>query len=291
MTALRESDARALRVDAHLHVWDLSVSAYAWLRPEMGELYRSFPPDLAHAELRRAGLDGAVLVQAEDSERDTQFLLDVAAEQSWVLGVVGWVQLDDPERAEQQLGRWRGVPGFCGVRHLVHDDPREVLTFPAVLDSLRMLAAQGIPFDVPDAWPRHLRQVVDVARAVPELTVVIDHLAKPPDPGADDYPAWRATLAAAAALPNTVAKFSGLQRPGAPLTPGRVRPLWDSALELFGPSRLMYGGDWPMTVASGGYQSVWTVMSAFVRELSPDEQDLVLGGTATAVYGLRRCQG
>ena len=275
-----------MRVDAHLHLWDLAVSDYAWLTPDLGALYRSFGPEDAVEELRAAALGGAVLVQAEDSERDTEFLLDVADRHPWVAGVVGWVQLDEPARAEEQLDRWQRSRWFCGVRHLVHEDPRDVLRIPAVLQSLGVLAARDVAFDVPDAWPRHLDDVRDVARLVPDLTVVVDHLGKPPHLGATDFDDWRSSLAAVAALPNTVAKFSGLQQPGQPVTPERARPLWEIALELFGPSRLMYGSDWPMTVVAGGYRATWSVASELIAELSADEQAMVLGQTAARVYRL-----
>lgn len=274
------------RIDAHLHLWDLTVSDYRWLTPDLGELCQSFSPEHGFPELRAAGFDAAVLVQAEDSERDTQYMLDVAERHPWVAGVVGWVQLDDPGRAEQQLDRWQESPRFCGVRHLVHEDPRDVLRLPEVLRSLRVLAARDVPLDVPDAWPRHLDDVAELARRLPDLTVVVDHLAKPPDVGTSDHDRWRSSITAVAALPNTVAKFSGLQRPGRPVTAERARPLWETALELFGPSRLMYGSDWPMTVLAGGYQETWEVVSALVEELAPDEQSAVLGGTASRVYRL-----
>lgn len=281
--------ARPSRLDGHLHVWDLTVSSYRWLTPDKGRLYASFPPQQAQAELAAAGLDGAVLVQAEDSERDTRFLLDVAARHPWVAGVVGWVCLDDPALAEQQLDRWQQHRAFCGVRQLVHDDPRDdVLGLPAVRRSLAEVAARELPFDVPDAWPRHLDAAGDLARALPQLRVVIDHLGKPPPAEAADHRDWRASLARAAALPNTVAKVSGLQVVGRPFTAASVRPAWDAALELFGPARLMYGGDWPMTVALGGYQPVWRVVFELVGELSDDEQRMLLGGTAREVYRLER---
>jgi L-fuconolactonase len=278
----------APRIDAHLHVWDLEVSEYAWLTPDFGPLHATFAPETARAELDVAGIDAAVLVQAEDSERDTGYLLDVATRHTWVAGVVGWVALDDPARAARQLHRWQQHPAFCGVRHLVHDDPRDdFLALPSVRDSLREIAARGLAFDVPDAWPRHLSATADLAGAVPELRVVVDHLAKPPAAPAE-FDRWRRTLRQVAALPNTVAKLSGLQRPGEPFTVGSVRPAWDVALELFGPSRLMYGGDWPMTVLAGGYQPVWQVTATLLGELSPAEQARLLAGTATEVYGLQR---
>jgi L-fuconolactonase len=129
-----------------------------------------------------------------------------------------------------------------------------------------------------------------LAAALPQLTVVIDHLAKPPvaagahATGAFDQ--WRDLMTQAAALPNTVAKLSGLERPGAPLDAATVRPLRDLALDLFGADRLMYGGDWPITVPRGGYPATWSVMHPLIAELPAAQAAAILGGTALRVYRL-----
>lgn len=278
-------------VDAHLHVWDLDLGDYPWLTPAHGALHASFTAEQARRELREAGVDRAVLVQAEDTLRDTRYLIDVAAQEDWVAGVVGWVRLDDPVAAERDLDAWQQDPAFRGVRHLVHDDPREdFLELSTVRSSLRTLAGRGIPLDVPDAWPRHLWAVDELAAAIPDLTIVIDHLAKPPR-GHADLARWRAALAATARHPNTVAKVSGLHVPGQPYTVDALREVWETALELFEPRRLMYGGDWPITVTAGGYQHTWSVLSALIDELADDERAMLRSGTATATYGLARMRG
>jgi Predicted metal-dependent hydrolase of the TIM-barrel fold len=274
------------RIDAHLHLWQLARGRYPWIGPQHGALYRSFGADEAHDELAAAGFDGAVLVQAEDSIADTRFMLEVAEANPWVLGVVGWAPLDDSAEAERALAEWSHHPRLRGIRHLVHDDPRDgFLDLPAVRRSLHLVAAAGLAFDVPDAWPRHLAQARAVAADVPELTVVIDHLAKPPH-GDADFDDWAAELRRVAALPNTVAKVSGLRMPGVPFTVESLRPAWSIALDAFGPGRLLYGGDWPITVPSGGYAPTWRIMRELIGELSTDEQASILGGTASRVYRL-----
>ena len=274
------------QVDAHLHVWDLSVNTYPWLTPRHGALYDTFAPEQAHEELRACGIGSAVLVQAEDSVAETEYLLRVAEEHPWVGGVVGWVPLEHPSAAEQTLQGLAGIPRFCGVRHLVHDDPRpDFLQMPAVRRSLDALARAGYPFDVPDAWPRHLAQAGALAGDLPALTVVIDHLGKPPR-GRPDLADWERELRAVAARENTVAKLSGLWTAGAPFTAEALRQVWETALDLFGPARLMYGGDWPITVPHGGYQATYGVLVELVAELSPAEQREVMGGTARRVYHL-----
>jgi L-fuconolactonase len=273
-------------IDAHLHLWDLQRSGYSWITPELGPLHTTITADRAEAELVAVGVTQAVLVQAEDSVADTEFMLEVAAEREWVAGVVGWVQLDDPAVAAAQLDRFAADPAFRGVRHLVHDDPRDdFMALPAVRTSLGLLVERGLPFDVPDAWPRHLAATAELAGALPGLTVVLDHLGKPPH-NAPDFPAWRDAFAAVAARPNTVAKVSGLQVRGEPFTAAAIRPSWEAALELFGPDRLLWGSDWPMTLLTAGYAGTWEVMAELVGELTPDEQDKILVGTARRVYGL-----
>ena len=273
-------------IDAHLHLWDLQRSAYSWITPEHGPLHTTITAERAQDELAAAGVRQGVLVQAEDSVTDTEFLLEVAGRFDWAAGVVGWVQLDDPATAAAQLDRFTADPAFRGVRHLVHDDPRDdFLALPAVRTSLGLLVERGLPFDVPDAWPRHLGATAELAGALPGLTVVLDHLGKPPH-GRPDFPEWREAFAAVAARPNTVAKVSGLQVRGDPFTASGIRPAWEAALELFGPDRLLWGSDWPMTLLTAGYAGTWEVVSALVGELTPEEQKKILAGTAQRVYGL-----
>jgi L-fucono-1,5-lactonase len=273
-------------IDAHLHLWDLQRSDYAWITPDHGPLHTTIAAERAWGELSAVGVDRAVLVQAEDSVRDTEFMLEIAARCEWVVGVVGWVQLDDPGVAASQLDRFCADPAFRGIRHLVHGDPRDdFLALPAVRTSLRILAERGLPYDVPDAWPRHLAGTADLAAALPELTVVVDHVGKPPH-GRVDFPAWRGVLAEVASRPNTVAKVSGLQVRGEPFTVEGIRPAWEAALELFGPHRLMWGSDWPMTLLTAGYAGTWEVLSVLIDELTPGERTMILTGTASRVYRL-----
>lgn len=274
-------------VDAHVHLWD-PADGYAWLARVDPGLRRPITAADARVELDAAGVDEAILVQADDTAADTDRMLAAAAAHDWIVGVVGWVPLDDAVRAAAELERRAAEPKLRGIRHLVHDDPRDgFLALPAVRESLARVAVQGLAFDIPDAWPRHLAPASDLAAALPELTIVIDHLAKPPFGGAD-WDDWAAALTAVAAHPNTVAKVSGLHSGGVARPVDVVRPAWDLALELFGPDRLLYGSDWPMTAAGSGYLSTWNQLGELIGELAPAEQLALYSGTARRVYGLAR---
>uniref|UniRef100_UPI003F497063 amidohydrolase family protein n=1 Tax=Paenarthrobacter nicotinovorans TaxID=29320 RepID=UPI003F497063 len=288
-------------IDAHLHLWDLETGGpdeYGWLRPEHGALNRSYSPGEAGAELSAAAVDGAILVQADDTTADTEAMLAAAAANPWGLGVVGWVPLEHPDLAAAELDRLANNPQFKGVRHLIHDDPRDdFLELPPVRSSLALLAQRKLCFDVADAFPRHLDSAIRLARELPELTLVLDHLGKPPSSGAHagaangsgnscGWERWRSGVQMLAVEPNTVAKVSGLFRPGTEPSATALRPLWEMALDWFGPARIMLGSDWPVSTLSASYGRTVQVLRELAGELSADEARQVLGGTAERVYRL-----
>lgn len=274
------------RLDAHLHLWTLGEGRYRWLGPQHGQLYRTYSVQEARETLAAAGVRRAILVQADDTAADTEAMLLHAACHDWIAGVVGWLPLEDAAAAATLLGKWLVHPKFCGVRTLVHDDPRPaVLALPAVRESLSLLAAVGIPFEVPDAFPRHLGQVAALAADLPGLTVVVDHLGKPPRAGTEEeFARWEQQLRAAAGLPNTVAKLSGLHCPGTDLSTAALERPWTVALEAFGPSRLMYGGDWPVSLLGLPYANTVGVLGQLIESLSPGEASAIWHGTAEATY-------
>ena len=284
-------------VDSHVHVWDRSVSDYAWITDDLAPLTEVHTPALNAEAPATCGVDQVVLVQAEDSATDTAYMLDTAYGKldgalpvdhpTRITGVVGWVPLDDPGATVKALERHADEPLLKGVRHLIHRDPRasEFLHLQAVEASLEVLATAGLVLDLPDAWPWFARDIAATARRHPGLTIVIDHLAKPPaDPQAWDQ--WARTIRDSAACPNTVVKLSGLHLEGIPYTAAALWPSFEVALEAFGPDRMMYGGDWPMSRLSDGYVPTFEVLAELIGTLSTAESEAVWSGTAVRTYGL-----
>jgi L-fuconolactonase len=273
-------------VDAHQHVWDLTRSAYAWT--EGTPLHRSFAVEELLPDLATCGVDRTVLVQAEDSAADTDLMLETADRHPDVVaGVVGWVPLERPETLGAEVGRRLAHPRFCGVRHLIHDDPDpDWLRRPAVLDGLRLMAARDVPFDVVAERPRHLEHVPFLRSEIPELRLVIDHLAKPPI-AARGWQPW-ADLIAAAAESGAYAKVSGLNTAADPETwsAGDLRPYVEHALACFGPERLMFGGDWPVALLAGDYAQVFRETLVLLHDLPAPDRERILSGTAIEFYGL-----
>ncbi|GAA1059963.1 amidohydrolase family protein [Agromyces bracchium] len=281
-------------IDTHQHVWDLERATYSWLTPEAGELYRSIGMDEVLPSLAATGVTGTVLVQSADNDEDTDLMFEVAASEPVVVGIVGYVPLHEPERAAERLEELRRRPLFRGIRNLIHDrpDPRWLLR-DDVDAGLGVLEAAGVPFDVVGVLPEHLEAVLQVSEKHPDLDLVLDHLNKPPI-GAADHEPWASLIAEVAANPRVHAKVSGLYSavgdPG-DWTVETVRPVFDHALDVFGPERLMYGGDWPVSLIAGGYERVFAGIAALVGGLDAHDRDLILSGTARRFYSLPDTEG
>jgi L-fuconolactonase len=265
-------------IDAHQHVWDLDRSPYSWLGPHVPAWNRTFTFAELQPQLRAAGVGATVLVQSDDHDGDTDLMLEVADAHPEVVAIVAYVPLERPAEAATRLAELRRDDRVVGVRNLIHDLPDpDFLLRPEVDEGLGVLAAADVTFDLVSVLPRHLEHVPVLSERHPDLRIVIDHLSKPPI-GSDDVEPWWSLIAAAAENPLVHAKVSGLY----PVED--ARPFVDRALELFGPDRLMYGGDWPISVTSGGYQHVYDGLRAATSGLSAAESEQLWSGTATRFY-------
>jgi L-fuconolactonase len=275
-------------LDAHAHVWDLARVDYPWLGPELEVLHRSYGIAEVERELRAHGAGGVVLVQAANSRADTELMLAAREATSFVRGVVGWVDLTAGAAIEEEA-RELAARGVVGIRHLIHDEPDpDWLLQPAVDEGLAAIARAGLVFDVVSVLPRHLEHVPGMARRHPGLQLVVDHLSKPPlrrlEPEA--WRRWAALLADAAACENVVAKLSGLSvEEPADWSADDLRPTVAHALDVLGPQRLLYGGDWPVSLLGGGYERQLAAVEELLAGLAPAELDAIQHRVAERVYG------
>ncbi|WP_330241819.1 amidohydrolase family protein [Streptomyces sp. NBC_00525] len=278
-------------VDAHHHVWDLSVRDQDWITGEaLAPLRRDFTLADLEPEARAAGVSATVLVQTVTDAAETPELLALAAGAELVAGVVGWSDLTAPGIADT-LAALRELPGgdrLAGLRHQVQGEPDpDWLTRPDVLRGLTAAADAGLVYDLV-VLPHQLPAAVRAAAALPGLVFVLDHAGKPPVATGRTRP-WADDLRALAALPNTVCKLSGLVTEADPhtWTPDDLRPYADTVLDAFGPGRLMFGSDWPVCRLAATYTEVLDTARALLHGLSDDERAAVLATTAERVYGLR----
>jgi len=275
-------------IDAHQHFWNLKKVYYPYFGPFSGSINRNFEPPELEPQLKSVGIDKTVLVQAMDSYEDTYYMFDIGEKYDWVGGIVGWVPLYKPEEAQKKLEEFTKNPKFKGVRHLIHEEKNpDWLLREDVIEGLKVLASFDIPFDVVAVWPNHLKHVPTLAEKIPNLKMVIDHLAKPPIKDKKMEP-WATELKRAAEYPQVYAKISGLNTAAdwETWSADDLKPYIDFAIETFGANRLMFGSDWPVLTLAGDYKKVWEETNAALKGYSKEEIDAILGGTAIEFYKL-----
>lgn len=283
--------ARPRLVDAHHHVWDLSVRDQGWITgEELAPLRRDFTLADLEPEARANGVGATVLVQTVTVAEETPEFLALADGSDLVAGVVGWSDLTAPDIADT-LAALRELPGgdrLVGLRHQVQGEPDpEWLLRPDVLRGLAAVADAGLVYDLL-VKPRQLPAAAGAAARLPGLTFVLDHAGKPPVATGGLSP-WAEDVRALAALPNTVCKLSGLVTEADPhhWTVADLRPCADTVLDAFGPARTMFGSDWPVCRLAASYTEVVDASLALTDGLGDEERDAVLATTAERVYGLR----
>ncbi len=281
-----------LIIDTHIHVWDLEAARYAWLEGSTSILNRTYRLEEIQFERVSAGVTGGVLVQAENHLEDTAHMLRVARASGWITGVVGWLPLMDPaETARLLTDVYLREPLFKGVRHLIHgeSDPRWLLQ-PEVLESLSILAAHDIPYDVVGVLPEHIETALVVADRVPSLRMVFDHLNQPPIASGERYGRWGELMKEAAQHSGFHMKISGLGIAGGDFAgrrPEDILPYVAFAVEHFGTDRCFCGGDWPVSLLAMGYADTWALNRRLVEEVvGPEAVQAVLAGNAINFYKL-----
>ena len=276
------------RIDAHHHAWNLGRRDQPWIEPvAMAAIRRDFGPmELAEA-VAGCGIGATILVQVLNREDETRELLDVAVHTELVAGVVGWADLCAPDVADrlEQLGHQGPL---VGIRHQLQAEPSPAawLARHDVDVGLRHLADADLVFDLM-IRPEQFAVALEVVRAHPALTFVVDHLGKPPI-STDSLLPWASGLRRLAAEPNAAVKLSGLVTVAdhQTWTVEDLRPYVEVALDAFGPARAMFGSDWPVCLLAASYADVVAAVEALIAELSADEQRSIWSATARRVYAL-----
>lgn len=278
-------------IDAHQHFWQVGRFDYPWMKSDNEVLYRDYLPAQLEPVLRANGVSRTVLVQASNSVAESRWLLRLAEENEFIAGVVGWVDLTSPN-VDGQLAELTANPKFKGVRHLVESELKDDwLVRRDVLRGLNRLSAFGLSYDLL-VHTRHLQHARQVAEECPELSLVVDHLAKPPI-ASGEFAEWARALRPLASFPNVYCKLSGLvtEANWSTWRTADLRPYVDYALALFGAERLMFGSDHPVCLLAASYEQVLETFKELLKDLSADEREQIFGGNAATFYGLQLNHG
>lgn len=282
--------AEIMRIDSHHHVWDLSVRPQGWM---VGDALNPIKNNYFMHDLREqavgTGVEKTVIVQTVTNYEETPELLELATQDSMVAGIVGFLKIDAPD-AIAHLDGYETLKGFehlVGIRDIAHDYPDvNYLSQPQVIKNCQELGRRKIVYDLLTKTPQ-LQSGIDLAKACPDTTFVMDHISKPYIVKGTLEP-WATMMRELSLLPNVYCKVSGMVTE-ANWKDWKVSdfvPYVDILLESFGPSRLMFGSDWPVALLAGTYKDIVTLAEELIFSLSENEQKEFWSGTATKAYSL-----
>lgn len=274
-------------VDTHQHFWDPARGDYGWLTPD-NPIHRVYATADLRPLLVQTGVDATILVQAAPTPAETDYMLGIAERAKFILGVVGWIDLLAGDAVSEVRRRAENAL-FLGVRPMLQDiaDPEWILQ-RALEPALNAIAAEGLVFDAL-ILSHQLGVITELARRHPQLSIVLDHAAKPKLGNADAMVQWARDIESLAQLPNVTCKFSGMLTELGP-DAGRddimaaVAVLFDA----FGPQRLLWGSDWPVLTLAGDYQAWFELAREAIAAKSPQSVRAVMGDNALRVYRPRR---
>jgi L-fuconolactonase len=275
-----------MRIDAHQHFWHYDPVRDDWITEEMSVLQRDFLPEQLETELAGQGIDGSVAVQADQSEDETRFLLQLAERHPFVVGVVGWVDLRTADLAER-LEHFSRFDRFCGVRHIAQAEPDDFLEREDVVRGIELLGDFDLTYDIL-VYPQQLPAVLSLAEKLPDQPFVVDHLAKPRIRDGELEP-WAAQISELASHSNVWCKVSGLvtEADWSRWGPEDIHPYLDVVFEAFGPERLLFGSDWPVCLLAASYRRVVGLIEDYAACLPAAARDELFGGNALRFYGLK----
>jgi len=275
-----------MKIDSHQHFWEFDPVRDAWIDVSMAAIRRDFGPDDLKPLLDKNGIDSCVVVQADQSEAETAFLLGNANDHEFIKGVVGWVDLQSAE-IENRLDYYSIFKKLKGFRHVLQgESDRALMLKPAFMNGIKALKKHDFTYDIL-IYPDQLQYVPEFVKAFPDQPFVIDHIAKPyiKDKKIND---WAKEIKALHAFENVYCKVSGMvtEADWKSWSPGDFTPYLDVVFETFGTKRLMFGSDWPVCNVAGGYHKVVGIVKNYTAKLSADEQADVWGDTAEMFYKL-----
>lgn len=274
------------RIDAHQHFWLYEPSEYSWISPEMLVLQQDFLPNKLNPLLKQHNFDGSIVVQARQTETETQFLIKLAQNHPEILAVIGWINLCS-DNLQENLDKWQDYAKLKGYRHLVQDEyhPAEFLASHAFNRGVKQVLKQNKIYEI----LIHSHHLVDAARFCAKhdsTPLVLDHLGKP-NIKQTSAKEWSKSLKLLSDQPHVFCKLSGLiTEAGQGWSKEQLIPYIDVALECFGTERLMFGSDWPVCLLAGQYSDVYQLIEQSLKTLSVAEQNAIWGKNAIKVYRL-----
>ena len=276
-----------MRIDTHNHFWKYDPIRDSWIDDSMQVIRRDFLPQDLYPFLQQNKMDGCIAVQADQSEQETTFLLELAEENNFIKGVVGWVNLiaDD---VEERLAFFTQYPKLKGIRHIVQAESDDFVLRKDFQNGISHLNKFNLIYDIL-IYPSQIANSIKLVEKFPDQTFVLDHIAKP-DIQNHQILQWKKDITTLASYPNVYCKVSGLVTEASwnNWKQEDFIPYLDVIFEVFGVERIMFGSDWPVCLLAAKYREVINIVEQYLTRLSKVEQDQVMGKNAIQVYKIEK---
>jgi L-fuconolactonase len=274
-----------MRLDSHQHFWKYDPKRQPWINEEMKVIRKNFLPEDLFPLMEQTQIEGCIAVQADESIRETAFLCDLALEYDFIKGVVGWADLASDD-LDKDLDQFADQVKLKGYREVLQSKNVDYMLRPEFIRGINKLGKRGYTYDIL-IFANQLEATYHFAKKAPEQPFVINHLAKP-KVKLGIWREWKKELSLLAERDYIFCKLSGIitEADWKKWRKEELKVYLDTALELFGPKRLMFGSDWPVCLVAGQYEQVLEIIELFIQPLSQSEKAQIMGGTAMEFYGI-----
>jgi L-fuconolactonase len=275
-----------MRIDAHQHFWHYQRDTHGWISDEMSVLRKDFMPVELKTALADFSFDGSVVVQANETYAENDFLLDIAQKHNYIKGIVGWIDLLDPQ-AEIKMIALKSTPIIVGFRTIMQGSPDEkYLGNKLFYENAKRLASFDYTFDLL-VHNNQLDSLIRFTDKLPDNRFILDHLGKPAIKN-KEYKEWKSEIKILAANPNMYCKLSGMTTEAdlKNWTYNDLYPYMEIAAEYFGLDRICFGSDWPVCLAAGSFATTYSVVDQFCAQLKQEEKDKIFGQNTKDFYKL-----
>lgn len=274
-----------LIIDTHQHFWKYDSIEFDWITDDMSRIKEDFLPKQLKGVIEKAGVNAVVSVQARQTTGETEWLFDLAAENDFIRGVVGWLPLIDPS-AESYLEKYSENPYLKALRHVLQGEKDEYMLAGEFTRGIGLLKKYNIVYDIL-IFEKQLPAAIQLVDHHPGQVFVLDHIAKPRI-AENILTPWKENISKLAERPNVYCKISGIvtEADFTRWTKEQLYPYMNTVMEAFGPDRLMFGSDWPVCLVACDYIEWLSLVKDWLGHLTVDEQAMILGGNAVRVYRL-----
>ncbi len=274
-----------MTIDSHIHFWNYDPVKDAWITDTMQVIQQDFLPDDALKVFTQNGVNGCIAVQADQSAAETRFLLDLADKHSFIMGVVGWIDLTDAA-IEDILVTYSKEKNLKGFRHVVQGEPDGYLTRPDVLHGIRAAGTAGYTYDIL-IYNHQLLDAIQLCNTLPGQRFILDHCGKPALQ-TNNIAQWKTNIKELAKNPDVYCKASGLltEDHWHSCNEGQIKECLDTIFENFGTGRVLFGSDWPVILLAGHYKQWKNIIENYTAQFTVSQRQDIFGGNATRFYNL-----